>query len=106
MTLIASMGGLYLMMQHAGDEGVEVNFTLDTLYLNWTTTFPGVTLCEEIATKFALRKFSALYRKYLLMVSECLQSLPHQSIYGIYQWISLIALYELQILIDTTIQRQ
>ncbi|KAJ8733860.1 hypothetical protein PYW07_014411 [Mythimna separata] len=61
LTLIACMGCLYVMMKHAGHYGVEVNFTPDTRYLNWTTTFPGVTLCEEIATKFALRKFSALY---------------------------------------------
>uniref|UniRef100_A0A2A4JGG5 Uncharacterized protein n=1 Tax=Heliothis virescens TaxID=7102 RepID=A0A2A4JGG5_HELVI len=63
LTLIASMGCLYLMLEDAGHLGVEVNFTPDTLYLNWTTTFPAVTVCEQHSTKIALRKFTALYRK-------------------------------------------
>ena len=64
MILIVSLGCLYILMQHTGELGVEVNFTPDTRYLNWTTTFPGVTLCEEHSTKYALRRFDAMYRKY------------------------------------------
>lgn len=65
MVLIACFFCLYLMMEDTGDLRVKVNFTPDTLYLNWTTTFPGVTVCEEYSTKLALRKFTKLYRKYM-----------------------------------------
>ncbi|KAF9815024.1 hypothetical protein SFRURICE_010582 [Spodoptera frugiperda] len=61
MVLIACFFCLYLMMEDTGDLRVKVNFTPDTLYLNWTTTFPGVTVCEEYSTKLALRKFTKLY---------------------------------------------
>lgn len=44
----------------------DVNFVPNTLYLDWNTIFPAVTVCETyLGYKNTLKKLTDLYRKYL-----------------------------------------
>ncbi|CAH2099639.1 unnamed protein product [Euphydryas editha] len=59
--LLIFTGCLYLLLMPLVQRGNAIGFTPDTRYLHWTTTFPGVTVCESYIPKTALKKLSENY---------------------------------------------
>ncbi|CAG9107378.1 unnamed protein product [Plutella xylostella] len=62
--VVGSGGCLYLLLLSIVAHNEHISFTPDTLYLDWTTMFPAVTICElytDYGYKDALDKFQRLY---------------------------------------------
>ncbi|KAI5642294.1 amiloride-sensitive sodium channel domain-containing protein [Phthorimaea operculella] len=59
--VLVSLGCLYVLLMHVVTAGSEVSYTAETRYLPWTTSFPGVTICEIYIAKLAQKKLTALY---------------------------------------------